>query len=284
MERWVEETLHGGFRVRLKADRVLFDSDTEHQRLIIFDNAEFGRVMMLDGVVQLATKDDFIYHEMMAHVPLFAHGRAKRALIIGGGDGGVLRETLRHPGLESVTLCEIDRSVIDLCREHFPDISAGAFDDPRTRIVIADGTKFVADADERFDLIMVDSTDPIGPGAVLFTKQFYTDCCRALAPGGVLVTQNGLPFLQGPELKQSVGYFRDLFADAFAYLATTPSYFGGTMAYGWATDDTDLRHLRRNAIEHRYAEAGAFPTRYWRPDVHVAAFALPGYVRELVEG
>lgn len=284
MERWVEETLHGGFRVRLKADRVLFDSDTEHQRLIVFDNAEFGRVMMLDGVVQLATKDDFIYHEMMAHVPLFAHGRAKRALIIGGGDGGVLREALRHPGLESVTLCEIDRSVIDLCREHFPDISAGAFDDPRTRIVIADGTKFVADADERFDLIMVDSTDPIGPGAVLFTKQFYADCCRALAPGGVLVTQNGLPFLQGPELKQSVGYFRDLFADAFAYLATTPSYFGGTMAYGWATDDTDLRHLRQNAIEHRYAEAGAFRTNYWRPDVHVAAFALPNYVRELVEG
>lgn len=284
MERWVEETLHGGFRVRLKADRVLFDSDTEHQRLIIFDNAEFGRVMMLDGVVQLATKDDFIYHEMMAHVPLFAHGRAKRALIIGGGDGGVLREALRHPGLESVTLCEIDRSVIDLCREHFPDISAGAFDDPRTRIVIADGTKFVADADERFDLIMVDSTDPIGPGAVLFTKAFYADCCRALAPGGVLVTQNGLPFLQGPELKQSVGYFRDLFADAFAYLATTPSYFGGTMAYGWATDDTDLRHLRQNAIEHRYAEAGAFRTNYWRPDVHIAAFALPNYVRELVEG
>ncbi len=284
MERWVEETLHGGFRVRLKADRVLFDSDTEHQRLIIFDNAEFGRVMMLDGVVQLATKDDFIYHEMMAHVPLFAHGQAKRALIVGGGDGGVLREALRHPGLESVTLCEIDRSVIDLCREHFPDISAGAFDDPRTRIVIADGTKFVADAEERFDLIMVDSTDPIGPGAVLFTKQFYADCCRALAPGGVLVTQNGLPFLQGPELRQSVGYFRDLFADAFAYLATTPSYFGGTMAYGWATDDTDLRHLRQNAIEHRYAEAGAFPTNYWRPDVHVAAFALPNYVRELVEG
>ena len=103
MERWVEETLHRGFRIRLKADRVLFDSETEHQHLIIFENPEFGRVMMLDGVIQLATKDEFVYHEMMSHVPLFAHGRARKALIIGGGDGGVLREALKHPELESVT-------------------------------------------------------------------------------------------------------------------------------------------------------------------------------------
>jgi spermidine synthase len=283
MERWVEETLHGGFRVRLKADRVLFDSETEHQRLVIFENGDFGRVMMLDGVVQVATRDDFVYHEMMAHVPLFAHGRAKKALIVGGGDGGVLREALKHKKLKSVTLCEIDRSVIDLCREHFPDISAGAYDDPRTRIVIADGTKFVAETDERFDVIMVDSTDPIGPGAVLFTKEFYTDCRRALADGGILVTQNGLPFLQAAELKQSVTYFRDLFDDASAYLATTPSYFGGPMSFGWATDNAKLRKLKTRKIARRHAKAGNFPTRYWSPEVHAAAFALPAYIRELVE-
>jgi len=283
MERWVEETLHRGFRIRLRADRVLFDSDTEHQHLIIFENGDFGRVMMLDNVIQLSTKDEFVYHEMMSHVPLFAHGRARKALIVGGGDGGVLREALRHSELESVTLCEIDQSVIELCREYFPQISAGAYDNPRTRIVIADGTKFVAETDERFDVIMIDSTDPIGPGVVLFTRQFYADCAKALAPGGILVTQNGLPFLQADELKQSVGYFRDIgFNDASAYLATTPSYFGGPMSYGWATSDTDLRHLKESAIEHRYAEAGAFPTRYWRPDVHVAAFALPNYVRDLI--
>ena len=283
MERWVEETLHRGFRVRLNADRVLFDNETEHQRLIIFENADFGRVMMLDSIVQLTTKDEFVYHEMMAHVPLFAHGRVTKALIVGGGDGGVLREALKHPELESATLCEIDQSVLDLCRAHFPQVSAGAFDDPRTRIVIADGTKFVAATEMRFDVIMVDSTDPIGPGAVLFTKQFYTDCRRALAKGGVLVTQNGLPFLQASELKQSIGYFRDLFDDSFAYLATTPSYFGGPMSFGWATDNAELRHLKQKKIERRYAKAGSFPTRYWRPDVHVAAFALPNYVRELVE-
>jgi spermidine synthase len=283
MERWVEETLHGGFRVRLKADRVLFDSETEHQRLIIFDNADYGRVMMLDGVVQLATRDEFVYHEMMAHVPLFAHGKARKVLIVGGGDGGVLREVLRHPEVKSATLCEIDRSVIDLCREHFPDVSAGAFDDKRTNVVIADGTKFMHEADAQFDVILVDSTDPIGPGAVLFTREFYTDCRRALKPGGVLVTQNGLPFLQAAELKQSVSYFRDLFDDAFAYLATTPSYFGGSMSYGWATKNPKLRQHKLRKIERRYKKAGAFPTRYWRPEMQLAAFALPNYVRELVE-
>ena len=283
MDRWVEETLHRGFRIRLKADRILFDSETEHQHLIIIETPEFGRVMMLDGVIQLASKDEFVYHEMMAHVPLFAHGRAKKALIIGGGDGGVLREALRHPELESVTLCEIDRRVIDLCRAHFPEVSAGAYDDPRTRILIADGTKFVAETDERFDVIMVDSTDPIGPGAVLFTREFYADCRKALAKGGLLTTQNGLPFLQAAELKQSVGYFRELFNDAFAYLATTPTYVGGPMSFGWASDDGELRQHKRRKIERRYAKAGAFPTRYWGPEVHVAAFALPAYVRELVE-
>ena len=283
MERWVEETLHRGFRVNLKADRVLFDSETEHQRLIIFDNADFGRVMMLDSIVQVATKDEFIYHEMMAHVPLFAHGRANRALIVGGGDGGVLREALRHPELEQVTLCEIDRGVIALCRTHFPEISAGAYDDPRTRIVIADGTKFVAETEDRFDVIMIDSTDPIGPGAVLFTREFYAGCRRCLEPGGLLVTQNGLPFLQAGELKQSVAYFRELFADASAYLANTPTYFGGPMSFGWATDNKKLREHRRKKIERRHENAGAFPTRYWSPEVHVASFALPPYVRDLVE-
>jgi len=283
MERWVEETLHGGFRVRLKADRVHFDSQTEHQHLVIFENSDFGRVMMLDGVVQLSTKDEFVYHEMMAHVPLFAHGGAKKALVIGGGDGGVLREVLKHPEVVSATLCEIDRSVIDLACEHFPEISAGALDDKRTRVVIADGTTFVRETDERFDVIMVDSTDPIGPGAVLFTKEFYAGCRRALKPGGILVTQNGLPFLQGPQLKQSIGYFRDLFDDSSAYLATTPSYFGGSMSYGWATDDKTLRRHKLETIERRYEKAGSFATRYWRPDMQRAAFALPTYIRELVE-
>lgn len=282
MDRWVEETLHSGFRIRLKATRVHYDSKTEHQDLIVFDNPEFGRVMMLDGVIQLASKDEFIYHEMMAHVPLFALREPRRVLVIGGGDGGVLREVLRHPTIEQATLCEIDRTVIDLASEHFPEVSNGAFDDPKTRIVIADGTKLVKETEDRFCAVLVDSTDPIGPGAALFTKEFYADCKRCLKPGGVLVTQNGLPFLQGPELRQSTGYFRELFADAWAFLTTTPTYVGGPMSYGWASDNPALRKHALEEITWR-VEASGIETRYYRPDVHLAAFALPGYVRELVE-
>lgn len=281
---WFEETLHRGFRMRLKAERVLFDSRTELQHLVIFDNPDFGRMMMLDGVVQLADRDEFIYHEMMAHMPLFAHGRVRKVLIIGGGDGGVLREVLRHREVESATLCEIDRSVIDLCAEHFPTLAAGAFDDPRARVVIADGCELVKQTEERFDAILVDSTDPIGPGAVLFTQEFYRDCRRCLNPGGVLVTQSGVPFVQAGELRQCVARFRAVgFSDAWAFLATTPTYFGGPMAYGWASDDAALRDVPVEELERRHAAAG-IRTRYYRPDVHVGAFALPGYVRELVEG
>ncbi len=281
MDHWIDETLHGGYRIRLKADRVLHDSRTAHQHLIIFDNPTFGRVMMLDGVVQLAERDEFIYHEMMAHVPLLAHGRARRVLIVGGGDGGVLREVLQHDAVERVTLCEIDRSVIDMALEHFPAVSNGAFDDPRSEIVIADGTKLVAETEARFDAVLVDSTDPVGPGAVLFTREFYAGCRRCLAPGGVLVTQNGLPFVQGPELEQSVAFFRSLFADAWAYLATTPTYVGGPMSFGWASDDPGLRRIAADELAER-AERAGLATRYYTPEVHAAAFALPGYVRELV--
>jgi len=282
MEEWIEETLHQGIRVRLKADRILFDTETDHQRLVIFENSRFGKVMSLDGVVQLTAADEFIYHEMITHLPLLAHGHAENVLIVGGGDGGSLREALKHRDLKSITLCEIDESVIELCREHFPHVSAGAFDDPRTDVVIADGTKFVAETDKRFDVIVIDSTDPIGPGAVLFTPEFYAGCKRCLADGGILVTQNGVPFMQGSELADSIKAFRGLFRDASTYLASTPTYFGGPMAYGWATDNLALRRLSRDVIATRFKEA-VLETRYYNPEIHIAAFALPGYVRELID-
>jgi len=281
-DRWVEETLHRGFRVRLTADRVLFDSETEHQRLIIFENADFGRVMMLDQIVQLTTKDEFIYHEMMSHVPLFAHGKARKALIVGGGDGGVLRECLRHPELKEVTLCEIDRGVIDLCRQHFPEVSAGAYDNPRTRIVIADGTRFVAETEDRFDVIMIDSTDPVGPGAVLFTREFYADCKRCLTPGGILVTQNGVPFFQPDELGNTAGRLRSLFADTAFYLAAVPTYYGGFMAFGWGSDSAAPRQAAAADIARRW-QAAAIDTKYYTPELHLGCFALPRFVRRLMD-
>jgi spermidine synthase len=284
MDRWVEETIHNGFRVHLKATRVHYDIETEHWKLIIFDNPDFGKVMMLDNVVQLTSLDEFVYHETHAHISLFAHGDARNVLIVGGGDGGVLREVLKHRSVETAVLCEIDRTVIDLALEHFPEISNGAFDDPRTEIVIADGTAFVKETDRRFEVIIVDSTDPIGPGAALFTPEFYADCKRCLSPGGLLITQQGLVAVQPWEVKQSIAIFRELFADASAFVSTIPSYFGGPMVFSFTTDDPSLRRRGVEEIRKRYEAAGAFETKYWTPELHVASFALPAYIGRLVEG
>jgi spermidine synthase len=232
---------------------------------------------VLDGAVQVTLADEWVYHEMMAHVPLFALNEPKSVLVIGGGDGGILREVLKHPSIKVATLCEIDRTVIDMSIKHFPEVSAGAFDHPKADIIIDDGVKFVGETNLRFDAILVDSTDPVGPGAVLFTKSFYAACKRCLKPGGVLVTQNGVPFMQADELKQSVGHFRKLFADGSCYLATVPTYVGGQMAFGWASDNVKLRTAKLADIRERFA-ASKIETKYYTPAVHKAAFALPAFI------
>jgi spermidine synthase len=260
-------------------DRVIFDSRTDHQRLVLFENARFGRVLTLDGVVQTTEADEFIYHEMLAHVPILAHGAVRRVLIIGGGDGGMLRRVLMHSGVEHVTMVEIDESVVTFSREHLGAICGDAFEDPRLELVIADGAQYVAGESGGFDLIITDSTDPIGPGEVLFTTDYYTNCRRQLRPGGILVTQNGVPFMQGDELRSTATILRGLFADVTCYLATVPTYVGGPMAFGWACDDPAVRQVPLETLQARFAEA-AIETRYYTPEVHKAAFALPPYVAE----
>jgi spermidine synthase len=278
-EAWSHETLYPFHRQSLRIDRLLYDSRTDHQRIQVFENARFGRVLTLDGVVQTTEGDEFIYHEMMAHVPILAHGAAKRVLIIGGGDGGMAREVLRHATVEHVTMVEIDAGVVSFCREYLPSLSAGAFDDPRLNLVIADGAAYVAEAGETFDVILVDSTDPIGPGEVLFTDTFYGRAKARLTEGGILVTQNGVPFLQPDELTGTLRALKALFRDAGCYLATVPTYAGGPMAFGWGTDGT-ARHTGVETLRRRAADAG-LDCRYYTPDVHVGAFALPGYVSRL---
>tara|TARA_R110002110_G_scaffold354867_1_gene564562 strand:- start:74 stop:934 length:861 start_codon:yes stop_codon:yes gene_type:complete len=278
--RWIDETLHaeGGLTTSYRADKILYEENTGQQQLVIFDNPTFGRMMTLDGATQVSTRDEFIYHEMMTHVPVLAHGAVKSLLIIGGGDGGILREALRHKSIETITMVEIDAGVVAFSKLHLPMVSAGAFDDPRAELVIADGTKFVAETDKRFDVIIVDSTDPVGLGAVLFEEAFYANAKRCLKAGGVIVTQNGVPFLQPGELTSTIGKFRNLFGDASCYLATIPTYVGGPMAMGWGTDDVALRQTTAPVIAERFA-AAAFSTRYYTPEVHAAAFALPRYVQ-----
>ncbi|CAN5690163.1 polyamine aminopropyltransferase [soil metagenome] len=279
MSGWADETLYPAYRQSLRVDRLLHDSRTEHQRLVLFENARFGRVLMLDGVVQTTTGDEFIYHEMMSHVPILAHGQARRVLIIGGGDGGIAREVLRHRAVEQVTLVEIDEGVVAFAKEHLPALSDGAFEDRRLELVIGDGAAFVADSRASFDVILVDSTDPVGPGEVLFTDTFYGRAKARLDDGGILVTQNGVPFLQPDELTGTLRAFQALFRDAGCYLASVPTYAGGPMAFGWATDGR-ARQVSAMVLGERFRAAG-FDTRYYTPEVHRAAFALPGYVRQL---
>ncbi|MEM6624909.1 MAG: polyamine aminopropyltransferase, partial [Pseudomonadota bacterium] len=172
---WNVEQLHEWYGQVIREDQVHYDSNTEHQRLRVIENARFGRVLTLDGIVQTTEGDEFIYHEMLTHVPVLAHGAAKAVLIIGGGDGGMAREVLRHQSVESLTQVEIDAGVVEFSKTYLPSLSAGAFDDPRLNLVIADGAAFMAEDTSTYDVIIIDSTDPIGPGAVLFTREFYTN-------------------------------------------------------------------------------------------------------------
>lgn len=279
---WTIEALYEHHAQMLRERRVLYDSETELQRIRVFENPSFGRVLTLDDVVQTTEGDEFIYHEMLAHVPILAHGAARRVLIIGGGDGGMAREVLRHSSVEAVTMVEIDAGVVEFSKAHLPSLSAGAFDDPRLTLVIDDGAAFVRNTAERFDVIISDSTDPIGPGEVLFTESFYGAARSCLSEGGILVTQNGVPFLQPDELQGTMRAFDALFSDAACYLATVPTYAGGPMAFGWASDGA-ARETSLSTLEARFAEAG-LSTRYYTPGVHRAAFALPGYVAALMPG
>jgi spermidine synthase len=274
------ERLHKEYTQLFTVERVIYRERTEHQDLVIFENAVFGRVLALDGVVQTTERDNHVYHEMLAHVPILAHGKAGEVLIIGGGDGGTLREVVKHD-IARATLVEIDPGVIELSRKYLPALSDGAFDNARTDVAIADGFAYVRDTDRRFDVIIVDSTDPIGPGAVLFTSEFYQACKRCLTEGGVLVTQNGVPLMQPDEVATSHHRLGALFADTSFFLAYVPSYIGGAMTCGWASDDPGLRRLTEADLAPRYERAG-LSTRYYSPAVHVAAFALPPELQALI--
>ncbi len=280
MSAWTRESLHPDYAQSLRVDEMLYDSKTDHQRLKVFTNGTFGRVLTLDDVVQTTEGDNFIYHEMLTHVPILAHGAARRVLIIGGGDGGMAREVLRHDTVAHVTMVEIDAGVVEFSKEYLPMLSAGAFDDPRLDLVIADGADFIRQTAGGYDVIIVDSTDPIGPGEVLFTDTFYGHAKRALTEDGILVTQNGVPFLQGAELTNTMRAFRALFADATCYLATIPTYAGGPMAFGWGTDGP-ARNTPPDVLRGRFEASGIAPG-YYTPEVHRAAFALPGYVARLL--
>lgn len=273
--RWLTETAFDHMRLSFEVARALREEHSPQQRLDLIENPLFGKVLMLDGATQVTTADEFIYHEMMAHVPILAHGAVRDVLIIGGGDCGLAEEVLKHPDIRQVLQVEIDAQVIAFAREHFAEFNAAAFADPRLRIEIADGAEFAATTDRRFDVILIDSTDPAGPGAVLFTKGFYTSLRRCLNPDGIVVTQSGVPFVQRDEFINAMRNLAQVFQVADCYVLATPSYAGGHMALGWGSVDRDPREPDTETLAER---ASALATRYYTPEVHRAAFALPRYI------
>ena len=237
-------------------------------------------MLVLDGVIQTAERDEPYYHEMLVHPALFGMEAPKRVLIVGGGDGGTLREVLRHP-VEHATMVELDPEVIELCREHLPSLSAGAFEDSRAEVVVADGARYVAEQEAGVDAVLIDSTDPVGPSTVLFERPFYEHCARLLEGSGVLVQQCSTPFEYPEVLREGSALLSDLFAFSGAFIVAVPSYGGGYMAFAWASDGVDLAAVPDELLAARLAASEMAP-RIYSPGYHKGVFQLPAELRHLL--
>ncbi|MDQ2734876.1 MAG: polyamine aminopropyltransferase [Pseudomonadota bacterium] len=281
-ELWVNETLYPDWGQRFRVERELAHVRSAFQDILIVETVSHGRAMLLDGVVQITEADEFVYQEMLAYVPLLAHGAAHRVLIIGAGDGGVLRRVLQHRGVAEAVMVEIDGEVIRLSRALLPGIGGEAWHDPRALVIVGDGIEFVQRAaDASFDVIIVDSTDPVGAGEALFTDTFYANCARVLTHRGVVVNQCGVPFMQAAELRETSARRAKFFAHVTAYVAAVPTYVGGLMTLGWAAKDAALSRVPVAEIRRRAEAAGVLgTTRYWTPEIQTAAFHLPPYIAE----
>jgi len=271
-----DQTRHIRISVRIKA--VLHRETTPYQEVMILDTVELGRMLVLDDIIQVTEHDEFCYHEMMSHVPAFTHPRPRRALVVGGGDGGCVRELLKHPTIEQVDLCEIDEAVVRACRQYLPEVAAG-LDDPRCRILIQDGIAYVKDCRDHYDVVVVDSTDPIGPAVGLFDEAFYRAAARALTADGVFVAQTESPFFFQDILLRARRNAEASFAHAALYWGVVPTYPGGFWTYTMGSKTVDPARPDPEALARR---AAAVKTRYWSPEVHRQAFVLPPFVRDLV--
>jgi spermidine synthase len=285
-DTWLNETLYADWGQRFRFVRQLARVKSDFQDIAIFETDSHGRMMTLDGIVQITERDEFVYQEMLTHVPLLAHGAAKHVLIIGAGDGGVLKHVLMHKGVERAVMAEIDGEVIRLSKEYLPGIGADAWTDPRAEVIVGDGIDYVRRApDGTFDVIIVDSTDPIGVGEVLFTDEFYQNAARVLSPKGIIVNQCGVPFMQADELHETSLRRAQFFPHVTAYVAAVPTYVGGYMTLGWAGKDALLTQLAPEEIARRAEAAGITGmSKYWTPHIHVAAFWLPPYIAQHLPG
>ena len=277
MGKWVTE-VGGGYGQTIEVRECLLTRQSKFQKIEIYETVKLGRLLLLDGIIQLTDSDEFVYHEMLANLPFYAHaGVPRRALVIGGGDGGVLRELGRHMELETLDICEIDGDVVAAAREFLPGTACG-YDDPRVNIHIADGSKFIRGREAEYDLIIVDSTDPGGPGAPLFGAEFYANLKRALRPGGVIATQSESPFLLPDVVRQLNRAARSVFKYVGYAAFAVPTYPTGLIGACVASDGREVETPERELP----AELEK-TLRYYNAAVHAASFVRPGFVRRLLD-
>lgn len=280
MELWFSEKHTNNVKMSIKVDKQLYSGESEFQRIDVFESPEFGRFLTLDGYMMLTEKDEFIYHEMITHVPMAVHPNVENVLVIGAGDGGVLRELSYYNTIKKIDIVEIDEMVIDVCKKYLPKTACG-FNDSRVNIYIQDGLKFVRKAENEYDLIIVDSTDPFGPGEGLFTKEFYGNCFKALKSDGIMVNQHESPFYKedAKAMKRAHQRIVKSFDISRVYQAHIPTYPSGHWLFGFASKKyhpvKDLNKKRFNSL--------GIKTRYYNTNLHKGAFYLPNYVEELLK-
>jgi spermidine synthase len=272
---WFSELQTPNMKLGLKISGILRNIQTDFQHLLVAETYEYGRILVLDGAVQLTERDEFCYHEMMAHVPLFAHEGPSRVLIVGGGDGGILRECLKHDRVKEVTLVDIDKEVVKASRDFFPDVSC-SMDDERARILNMDALEFIKDHTNAFDVVIVDSTDPVDFAAGLFKSSFYRDVFNSLDEKGILVAQTESPFAEPELVRQAVEEMRTVFPKVSLYTGFMPTYPTGMWTYTAGSKYYDPSDVTDPSLK--------CDTRYYSHNIHKASFVLPPFVKDLLEG
>ena len=274
LDLWLKEDQLDDVATIYKIKETLFRKQTKYQDMTIVDTDTFGRMLILDGIVQTTIKDEFIYHEMITHVPLYSHLSPKKVLVVGGGDGGSIREVLRHPNVQKAILCEIDEEVIKTCKEFLPEISC-ELTNPRCEIFIGDGLKYVIDRKDEFDVIIVDSTDPFSVGANLFGGSFYKAIFECLKEDGMFVAQTETPFLLPDLVKSIYDDIKEVFPIAKIFMAGIPTYPTGYWSFTVGSKKYDPSKINME-------DKGSFPTKYYTKELHEASFVLPKFVKDLI--
>lgn len=279
MELWFSELHTPDVKMSIRVDKQLHSEQSEYQRIDVFESEEFGRFLTLDGIMMLTEKDEFIYHEMITHVAMASNPDIRNVLVIGAGDGGTVRELTRYDSLANIDMVEIDERVVEVSREYLPK-TACRLDDPRVHIFYDDGLRFVRRHENEYDLIIVDSTDPFGPGEGLFTSEFYGNCFNALTENGILVNQHESPYYDddAKAMQRAHRRIREFFDICRVYQAHIPTYPSGHWLFGFASKSVDPI-----SFDAEKWNVLGLKTRYYNTELHKGCFAIPNYVKELLE-